>query len=153
MIFTFSFQNSAKAVVTGSPSYRNIKGLFTFTQTNNGVIVTAKVYGLPTSNLKCNNRIFAVHIHEGTSCSGTMDNPFANAMTHYNPNNCKHPHHAGDLEPLFENGGYAYYKFLTNRFTVKEIIGKTLIIHENPDDFTTQPSGNSGKKIACGVIK
>ena len=41
---------------------------------------------------------------------------------------------------------------LINKFTVNEIIGRTVIIHSQPDDFTTQPSGNSGKKIACGEI-
>lgn len=43
--------------------------------------------------------------------------------------------------------------FMTDRFTVNEVIGKTVIIHLHPDDFATQPSGNSGEKIACGVIK
>ena len=43
--------------------------------------------------------------------------------------------------------------FLTERFNIDEIIGKTIIIHSNPDDFTTQPGGNSGTKIACGLIK
>jgi Cu-Zn family superoxide dismutase len=41
----------------------------------------------------------------------------------------------------------------TNRFRVKDIIGRTVIIHNMPDDFTTQPSGNAGMKIACGVIQ
>ena len=57
------------------------------------------------------------------------------------------------MPPLFWNNGYAFQMFLTDRFTVKEIIGKTVIIHDNADDFTTQPSGNSGEKIACGVIE
>lgn len=59
---------------------------------------------------------------------------------------------AGDLPPLFENNGLAVSVFLTNRFSVNQIIGKTIIIHDKPDDFTTDPSGNSGTKIACGVI-
>ena len=42
---------------------------------------------------------------------------------------------------------------LIGKLKIKDIIGKTIIIHDKPDDFTTQPSGNSGKKIACGVIK
>jgi Cu-Zn family superoxide dismutase len=42
--------------------------------------------------------------------------------------------------------------FLTNRFTLDEIIGRVIIIHDKPDDFTSQPSGNSGNKIACGKI-
>ena len=43
--------------------------------------------------------------------------------------------------------------FLINKFKIQDIIGKVLIIHDMPDDFTTQPSGNSGTKIACGKIE
>ena len=43
--------------------------------------------------------------------------------------------------------------FFTNKFKVNDIIGKSVIIHENPDDYRSQPSGNSGKRLACGVIK
>lgn len=42
---------------------------------------------------------------------------------------------------------------LINKFKIKDILGKVIIIHDSPDDFTTQPSGNSGTKIACGKIK
>lgn len=82
-----------------------------------------------------------------------MDDPFADAMPHYDPNGCEHPHHAGDLPPLFENNGFALSLVLTDRFSVDEVIGRTVIVHADPDDFTTQPSGNSGEKIACGVIR
>ena len=54
---------------------------------------------------------------------------------------------------MFQNNGYAYMSFLTNQFRVKDILGKVVIIHDSPDDFTSQPSGNSGKKIACGKIR
>ncbi len=50
------------------------------------------------------------------------------------------------------NNGYAFSAFLTDCFSLSEVMGKTVIIHGNPDDFTTQPSGNSGEKLACGVI-
>jgi len=43
--------------------------------------------------------------------------------------------------------------FFTNKFNVRDIIGKAVIIHENPDDYRTQPAGNSGKRIVCGVIR
>ncbi len=43
-------------------------------------------------------------------------------------------------------------KLYGKKFTIDEIIGKTVIIHAKPDDFITQPSGNAGEKIACGVI-
>lgn len=89
----------------------------------------------------------------GTSCTGNAQDEFANAKTHYNPNNCPHPYHVGDLPPLLENNGYSYMSVFTNKFKVKDIIGKVIIIHDMPDDFTTQPSGNSGTKIACGKIE
>lgn len=89
----------------------------------------------------------------GISCSGNLDDEFANAKTHYNPTKCHHPYHVGDLPPLIENNGYAYMSVFINKFKVKDIIGKVIIIHDMPDDFTTQPSGNSGTKIACGKIK
>lgn len=73
-------------------------------------------------------------------------------MTHYNPYKCTHPYHADDLPPIFGANGLDFSAFLTNRFSPEEIIGKTLIIHSAPDDFKTEPSGNSGAKIACGVI-
>ena len=44
-------------------------------------------------------------------------------------------------------------KVLTGRFHVGEVLGKTVILHAQPDDFHTQPSGNAGTKIACGVIR
>ncbi len=82
-----------------------------------------------------------------------MDDTFVDAMSHYDPHGCEYPHHAGDPPPLFGNDGFALSLFLTNRFSVKEIIGKTAIIHDHPNDFTTQPSGNSGTKIDCGVVQ
>lgn len=89
----------------------------------------------------------------GTSCTGNSADEFANAKGHYNPENCPHPYHAGDLPPLIENDGYSYMSVLINKFKINDIIGKVIIIHDMPDDFTTQPSGNSGTKIACGKIE
>ena len=85
-------------------------------------------------------RFFGMHIHEGMSCSGNMQDEFANAKMHYNPTNCAHPYHVGDLPPLIENNGYAYMSVLLNKFSLNDIIGKVVIIHDMPDDFTTQPS-------------
>ncbi|MDY3869634.1 MAG: superoxide dismutase family protein [Clostridiaceae bacterium] len=78
---------------------------------------------------------------------------FSNALSHYDPGSCPHPYHAGDLPPLFGNSGYAFQVFFTDRFSVREILGKTVIIHANPDDFTTQPAGKAGQRIACGEIR
>ena len=143
----------AKARINGSPDYPNLQGSVDFVQLDNGVLVIADISGLPTEVAKCACRVFGFHIHEGDSCTGTQNDPFSNTKAHFNPNDCPHPCHAGDMPPLFGNSGRAWLAFLTDRFTVNDIIGKTVVIHSNPDDFTTQPSGNSGVKIACGVIE
>lgn len=142
----------AVARITGSESYPDISGTVRFYQTGWGVIVWAEVNGLPLPERPYQEQIFGFHIHKGTDCAGNMDDPFADAMSHYNPGGCEHPYHAGDLPPLFGNHGFALSLLLTDRFSVDEVIGRTVIIHDHPDDFTTQPSGNSGTKIACGVI-
>lgn len=144
---------NATAHVTGSSDYPQIEGWVRFYQTNHAVVVAAEANGLPAPASRCASPIFGFHIHSGNSCSGNDTDPFADALTHYDPHGCPHPHHAGDLPPLFGSGGHAFSLFLTDRFTVAEIIGKTVIIHSMPDDFTSQPAGNSGVKIACGVIK
>ena len=78
---------------------------------------------------------------------------FPNTGNHYNPDNVPHPEHAGDLPPLLSNNGYAWMNFYTGRLNLNDIIGRSLVIHSMADDFRTQPSGNSGDKIACGVIE
>ncbi len=152
LIRILSERPCAVALLKGSENYPCLKGEVKFYQTDMGVLVYTRVNGLPKSYGKCKRDIFAFHIHEGKCCSGNSEDPFAHAKTHYNPENCEHPFHAGDLPPLWGNRGYAYSVFLTNRFTVCDIIGRTAIIHDGIDDFTTQPSGNAGEKIACGVI-
>ncbi|MCI8423025.1 MAG: superoxide dismutase family protein [Lawsonibacter sp.] len=143
---------TAVARMAGSESCPDILGVVRFYQINEGVIVWAEVNGLPLPERPCQERVFGFHIHKGTDCKGNMDDPFADAMSHYDLSGCEHPYHAGDLPPLFGNNGFALSIFLTDRFSVKEVIGRTVIIHDHPDDFATQPSGNSGTKIACGVI-
>lgn len=142
----------AAARLKGSSRYPQLRATVEFYQTGPGVLVAAYASGLPQPGVVCRKPIFAMHIHSGGSCSGNEADPFADAMTHYNPHNCTHPYHAGDMPPLFGADGTAFSLFLTDRFSVSEIIGKSVIIHANPDDFTTQPSGNSGEKIACGII-
>lgn len=142
----------AVAVLQGSAEHVGINGTVKFYQTKGGVLVIADVVGLPTVKEPCKDGVFAFHIHGGSECAGNASDPFANAETHYNPDNCPHPYHAGDMPPLFSAGDRAFLAFISDRFTVDEIIGKTVIIHDRPDDFTTQPSGNAGNKIACGVI-
>lgn len=144
---------AASANVRGSSGYPNIRGTVSFFETRGGVVVAAEFTGLPYSVGLCGDGILAFHIHEGRSCSGTAEDPFKDTGGHYNPGNCPHPQHAGDMPPLFVNKGRAFLAFMTDRFTVSEIIGRTVIVHAGRDDFTSQPSGNAGAKIACGEIK
>lgn len=146
------FFNRAKAHIKGGKDYPNINGFVSFKEVLGGVLLTAKINGLPQSTNSCKGRFFGFHIHEGTSCTGNINDEFPNAKSHLNPTNCPHPFHIGDLPPLIENNGYAYMSVLINKFKIKDIIGKVIIIHDMPDDFNSQPSGNSGRKIACGKI-
>lgn len=142
----------AFANVHGSAEFARINGSVKFYQTARGVLTVAEIFGLPVSEEKCSGGIFAFHIHNGASCSGDQEDPFSEAGSHYDTDNCPHPSHAGDMPPLFGAKGTAFLAFLSDRFTISDIIGKTVIIHDKADDFTTQPSGNSGNKIACGEI-
>ena len=78
---------------------------------------------------------------------------FADTLSHYDKNDCSHPSHEGDLPPLMSSDGYAFSAVLSKSFAAEDIIGKTVVIHLSADDFTAHPSGNSGKKIACGEIR
>ena len=149
----FNRRPQARANIIGSPLYPSINGDIWFYDTEYGVLVVTDIEGLPNPIGGCNSPIFALHIHEGNSCTGNSSDPFADAKTHYNPNNCSHPYHAGDLPPLFGVNGNAFSAILTRRFNINEVLGRTIIIHSSPDDFTTQPARNSGTKIACGEIK
>lgn len=142
----------ARAIMAGSHEYPGLHGQVSFYQATDGVVLIAQVDGLPSGTEPCASNVFGFHIHEGNSCTGSDEDPFADSGGHYDPRDCPHPAHAGDLPPLFGNQGYAFMAFFTDRFTVKEVIGRTAIIHASQDDFTTQPSGNSGAKIACGRI-
>ncbi len=146
---------AARASIRGDRAHWGLHGSASFYPTPSGTLVVVEVFGLPGTGMAAGgkNGIFGFHIHEGTSCSGDAADPFKNTGSHFNPADKAHPWHAGDMPPLFSNGGYAYLSFFTDRFTPSEIVGRTVVIHDMPDDFTSQPAGNAGKKIACGEIK
>lgn len=144
---------AAYAELIGNPGNGEIHGIVRFYSVDDGVLVNAEVYGLPISGMNCEDDIFGFHIHEGHSCTGNNSDPYADAGMHFNPMSCPHPAHKGDMPPLFGNQGFAWMMYYTNRFSISDIIGRTVIVHSKPDDFSTQPSGNSGNKIACGTIQ
>ncbi len=141
----------ATATITGSDEYPQITGLVNFYQAERGVLIGADISGLPFDS-SSRNAFYGFHIHEGTSCTGDENDPFADAGLHYNPRNVQHPFHAGDLPPLLGNNGKAFSIFFTGAFRLADVLGRAIIIHSLPDDFTSQPAGNVGEKMACGII-
>lgn len=99
------------------------------------------------------------HIHEKGDCSAA---DASSAGGHFNPAGSAHgrfgavPHHAGDLPSLIANRqGVARIDVLLNGVEwegAKGIKGRALIVHAKPDDFTSQPSGNAGARVACAEI-
>ncbi len=134
---------SAETYIVGGEGAPRIHGKADFYASPYGTIVSVHVTGLPKDGF------FAFHIHEGADCGGDA---FADTGAHFDLTGSPHPDHSGDLPPLLSCGGCASMTVFTDRFTVDDAIGKTVVIHSEPDDFRTQPSGNAGTKIACGVI-
>lgn len=130
----------------GSEAVPGLRGAVLFYPFMNGSLLLCSVTGLP------HDGFFAFHIHEGGSCATGGDVAFQSAGGHYNPTGQPHPDHAGDLPVLLASNGFAWSLFYTGRFTPEEVIGKTAIIHQLPDDYRSQPAGNSGARIACGII-
>lgn len=137
----------AVAQIQGGMEAPQLSGCVEFYQENGCVLIETRISGLPREN---ETGFFGFHIHQGEICSGT---DFSGTGSHYNPTDQSHPKHAGDLPPLLACQGNAYLSVKTDRFSVKDIIGRTVVIHSNPDDFNSQPAGNAGRKIACGVIR
>lgn len=137
----------AVAKMIGGGEAPDLRGTVKFYPVWDGVLITAEVCGLPEQG----NGIFAMHIHQGDTCIGR---DFSDASGHFNPAGSLHPAHAGDLPSLIRCcGGRAYFAVVTSRFSLGDVIGRTVIIHSGPDDFYTQPAGNSGSRIGCGVIR
>ena len=136
----------AVADIRGSEAYPHLRGQVRFYQRQYCVLVEANVQGLPTNG----TGFFGFHIHAGNNCEGSG---FLNTGSHYNPTEAPHPFHDGDLPPLLSCNGNAYMAVATGRFRVADILGRTVVVHDMADDFHTQPAGNAGTKIACGVIR
>lgn len=148
----------AFAEFRGSHLAPNVNGIVFFTEVSEGTVVFVEVMGLPNYQPAEGNMApigpHGFHIHENGSCDlGDPMDPFQAAGGHWNPDQQPHGHHAGDFPVLFSQNGYTRMSFFTNRFLPEDIVGKAVIVHENPDDYRSQPSGDSGKRIACGIIE
>ena len=148
----------AVAYIAGGPLAPGIRGTVTFTRAMGGTEVSVEVHGLPPYQPATNGKApvgpHGFHIHEIGSCvTGDPAEPFTSAGGHWNPTHQPHGNHAGDFPVLFSNNGYSRMTFFTNQFSVDQIIGKAVIIHEHPYDYRTQPDGAGGHRLACGVIQ
>jgi Cu-Zn family superoxide dismutase len=127
-------------------------GTVTFAQKGDKVTVTANVSGLSPGS-------HGFHIHEKGDCSSGDG---MSAGGHFNPTGKPHgdpsapDHHAGDMPQLVADAsGKATVTADLSPMTIggaNDIVGKAVIVHKDPDDFKTQPTGNSGARVACGVI-
>jgi superoxide dismutase, Cu-Zn family len=129
-------------------------GTVTFVQKGDKVVVKANVTGLKP------NGEHGFHVHEKGDCSSGDG---MSAGGHFNPAGAQHgnptsgPHHVGDMPNLkADANGVATVTWEETDFTVTDgpasIVGRAVVIHLNPDDYKSQPAGNSGPRIACGVI-
>jgi Cu-Zn family superoxide dismutase len=143
---TVKFESKSGSKVTGTGSFR---------EKNGEVWFEAKLTGLTPG-------VHAIHIHEKSDCSATDG---SSAGGHWNPTFKKHGKwgsgecHKGDIGNFTtDTFGNATIVFKTDEWCIgcgdmtKDILGKSLIVHENPDDFVTQPTGNAGGRVACSAI-
>jgi Cu-Zn family superoxide dismutase len=143
----------ATATMAGTAKFKAVKGTVEFKETDDGIEVTANIEGLKKG-------VHGFHIHEKGDCSA----PDAkSAGGHFNPSNHKHgapdaaEHHEGDLGNITadkEGKGTATLtiKGVTLGDGDTSIVGKGFIIHAKADNFKTQPTGDAGDRVACGVI-
>lgn len=132
-----------------------VQGTVTFTQIGDVVRVTGEITG-HTKGPK------GFHIHEKGDCS---DEKGMNAGGHFNPHKGQHggPYepvkHAGDLGNItFSDAGVAKFNFTVGDIAVSsgsanDIVGRAVIVHAQADDLKTDPTGNAGGRVACGIIK
>lgn len=148
----------AYAKIFGGPLAPQIRGMVYFYDVPQGTWVYTWVQGLPRYQPAADGRgpigPHGYHIHvKGTCQIGNPQDPFQAAGPHWDWDNQPHGNHAGDFPVLFSNDGIAEMGFFTNRFKPWQIIDRSVLIHENPDDYRTQPAGAAGRRLACGVIQ
>jgi len=142
------------AVAVLEPTEGNqVRGTVTFTGADDGVRVVADITGLKPGE-------HGFHIHEHGDCSAPDG---SSAGGHFNPTGMPHggpgaaEHHVGDLGNIkADDSGMAHldrvYAFLDLNGT-NAIVGRGLVVHSDRDDLASQPTGNAGKRVACGVIE
>ena len=152
LINSFVFARSRVYVEIKPVAESNVSGILEFVQTGNTIKITGKLFNLSQG-------LHGFHIHDVGDCSGSAAE---NASGHFNPKSHEHgspdsiKRHVGDLGNIeADEEGIAIINIIDKKISFKgtnSIIGKSVIVHEDADDFKSQPSGNAGARIACGVI-
>ena len=130
----------------------SVSGRVTMVETSGGLRVEAQVAGLSPGE-------HGFHVHEAGDCSAP---DASSAKGHFNPGGKAHGHHTsserhgGDMPNLVANAaGEARFSGVISGLTLSGpngVLGRSVVIHADPDDYKSQPAGNSGKRVACGVI-
>jgi len=153
-----------------APTTKEIAKATLNSTSTNKAIGTAKFYSLADGQIKMDLEInfperadstVAVHFHEHGDCGNMGENTHG----HWNPTNEMHgkwgsaAYHSGDIGNIkLDHKGHGTVSVSTNRWSViandpNNIINKAIIVHGGTDDYTTQPTGNSGPRVGCGVIE
>ncbi len=152
---TTSTARQAVAVLA-SASGSLVSGSVTITPMDKGLHLTGEIGGLPANGTQ------AFHVHEKGDCSAA---DACSAGAHFNPFNAAHgkagsgTHHAGDMNNLTANAeGVAKVDVHVEGVTlgggaVNDVAGRALVVHAAADDYASQPAGNAGARVACGIIK
>lgn len=147
---------AAAATLEGAPEDADFAGTITVMPEGNGVRIVADVRGVDRDGKH------GFHVHETGECAhGEGSGHFTSAGGHFNPNNAEHtcpptePRHAGDLGNIEITNGTGRLDVTTDLLTLSgpnSVVGKAIILHANEDDCQTQPTGNAGDRLACGVV-
>ena len=136
----------------GAPNDTDFAGTVSVHAEGAGVHIVADVAGVDTDGLH------GIHVHENGQCDhDEAGGHFTSAGGHFNPTGTEHacpptdPRHAGDLGNIQVTGGKGHLEVTATNLTLDQLTGKAIILHAGEDDCKTQPTGNSGDRLACGV--
>ena len=149
---------TATATLQGAPEDTDFKGTITVTPApeGTGLRVVAQLDGVDADGTH------GFHVHETGACThGEGSKHFTSAGSHFNPTGAEHacpptePRHAGDLGNIEVKNGTGIVETTTTLLSISgpnSVVGKAIILHAKADDCKTQPTGDAGDRLACGVV-